>query len=172
MVNIHVRAEAEAVDQWIHALAIPLQDIDRLSLRPLKWLRYVTFTVVGARGNLFDAPDGNLVDYENVSIANIAENANYYFVPDGNAPHFQPFSTHSLLTRCYETGNCHFADPQGLNDRVTSSSLTERRNNFRRDVALRDGNRCVVTATEFIECQAAHIIPLRKGNEVLFRMLL
>ena len=97
MVNIHVRAEAEAVDRWIHALAIPLQDIDKLSLRPLKWLRYVTFTVVGARGNLFDAPDGNLVDYENVSLANIAENSNYYFVPDGNDPHLQPFSADKVL---------------------------------------------------------------------------
>jgi len=100
MVNIYVR-EAEAVDKWIHALTIPLQDIDRLSLRPLKWLRYVTFTVVGARGNFFDAPDGNLVDYENVSLANIAENSNYYFVPDGNDSHT---SNYSLLTRLRDRG--------------------------------------------------------------------
>lgn len=84
MVNIHTRKEG--VEEWVHALAIPPQDIHRLSLRPLKWLRFVTFTVVGGRGNLFDAPDGNLVDYENVSLDDIAESANYYFVPEGNAP--------------------------------------------------------------------------------------
>ena len=96
MVNVFVKAEA-AVGEWIHALAIPLEDIDRLALRPLKWLRFVTFTVVGARGHLFDAPDGDLVDYENVSLANIAENANYYFAPEGNAPHLDPSSTDKEL---------------------------------------------------------------------------
>jgi hypothetical protein len=96
MVNVFVKAEA-AVDEWIHTLAISLEDIDRLSLRPLKWLRFVTFTVVGARGHLFDAPDGNLVDYENVSLANIAENTNYYFAPEGDTPPLNPSSTDKAL---------------------------------------------------------------------------
>ena len=86
VINFYVKAENE----WIYALAIALEDINRLSLRPLKWLRFVVFTVVGARGDLFD--------YKNVPLANIAENDNYYFA-SGDTPH------------C-ETGNYHFADPQ------------------------------------------------------------
>ena len=75
MVNVYVKVD----NQWIHTLAIPLEDIDRLSLRPLKWLRFVVFTVVGARGHLFDAPDGSLVDYENVSLPYIAKECQLLF---------------------------------------------------------------------------------------------
>jgi len=83
MVNIHLR---KGDGQWIHALAIPLEDIGRLSLRPLKWLRYVTFTAVGAKGHLSDIPGGNVIDYENVSFADLGEDDNYYFTPEGNTP--------------------------------------------------------------------------------------
>ena len=93
MVNVYVKVD----NQWIHALVIPLEDIERLSLRPLKWLRFVVFTVVGAKGHLFDAPDGSLVDYENVSLANIAENDNYYFASEGDALHLQASSTDKTL---------------------------------------------------------------------------
>jgi len=78
MVNVHLR---KADGEWIHALAIPLQDIARLSLRPLKWLRFATFAAVGAKGALSEAPDGNVVDYENVLLNDLAED--YYFTPEG-----------------------------------------------------------------------------------------
>jgi len=80
MVNVHLR---KAEGEWIHALAIPVQDIARLSLRPLKWLRFATFAAVGARGALSEAPGGNIVDYENVLLNDLVED--YYFTPEGNA---------------------------------------------------------------------------------------
>jgi len=86
MVNVYVRKG----DEWIHALAIPLEDVRRLSLRPLKWLRFVTFTALGAKGHLSDTPGGNIVDYENVSLADLAEDGNYYFTPEGKLPPAPP----------------------------------------------------------------------------------
>jgi hypothetical protein len=74
--------------EWIHALAIPLQDIERLSLRPLKWLRFATFAAVGAKGDLTEAPGGDVVDYENILLNDLAED--YYFTPEGNAPTLPP----------------------------------------------------------------------------------
>ncbi|KAI0288753.1 hypothetical protein BC826DRAFT_1035982, partial [Russula brevipes] len=44
--------------------------------------------------------------------------------------------------------DCAFVDFGGLDDRSTSSTgLTLRRHNFRRDVIRRDGDACVVTRT-------------------------
>ena len=40
-------------------LVIPFNDIGRLSLRPLKWLRYVTFALCGVRGDLSETPGGD-----------------------------------------------------------------------------------------------------------------
>ncbi|KAH9036207.1 hypothetical protein EDB85DRAFT_1941824, partial [Lactarius pseudohatsudake] len=34
-------------------LSIPLDDVQRLSIRPFKWLRYVLYCICGARGNLY-----------------------------------------------------------------------------------------------------------------------
>ena len=61
----------------------------------------------------------------------------------------------------------------GLNDRVTSSSLARTTPQFPLMKFL-FVMAIVVWSPQpsFIECDAAHIIPLRKGNEVLFRMLL
>jgi len=60
------------------------------------------------------------------------------------------------------------ADLQGLNDHITSSSLTQRGADFREHISDRDGDHCVATAVEAEDCDAAHIIPLSKGDEVLF----
>ncbi|KAF8138962.1 hypothetical protein EV363DRAFT_1445730 [Boletus edulis] len=117
MVNIYMRNLSN--NQWIRGLEIPLEDIERLSSRPLKWLRFVAFAVLGAKGDLFDTPDGNIVHYETVSFADLAES--YYFFHD----------------RCY-----HLVDSSGLADYITSSVSTPRRSTFRRDVAQRDHNRC------------------------------
>ena len=82
MVNIHLQMTD---GQWVHALSIPCEDIERISaLHPLKWLRFVTFAAVGARGHLSPITDGNgAVDYE-IELTDLAED--YYFTPEGNAP--------------------------------------------------------------------------------------
>lgn len=81
MVNVHLwKADGE----WIHALAIPLQDIARLSVRPLKWLCFATFAAVGAKGTLSEAPGGDVANYENVLLNDLAED--YFFTPEGDSP--------------------------------------------------------------------------------------
>ncbi|KAI0291859.1 hypothetical protein BC826DRAFT_1186743 [Russula brevipes] len=135
-------------DIWICALAIPLEDIGRLSLRPLKWLRFVAFAVLGVKGHLYDSPGGNIVNYGHVSLADLADN--YYFSPEG----------------VY-----HLVDPHSLNDRTTTSVLTLRRFDFRGAVALRDGHLCAVTRDDAPFCDAAHVIPHSKGDEYIQRVI-
>jgi hypothetical protein len=60
------------------ALVIPYSDIRRLSLRHLKWLRYVTFALCGVRGDLCETPGGDPVDYNAIFIAR-----DYYYTPRG-----------------------------------------------------------------------------------------
>jgi hypothetical protein len=96
MVNIHLRID----DSQVLALSIPFSDIQRLSIRPLKWLRFVTFTVCGAHGNLSATPDGPAVDYDSIALDSpIAED--YYYTPQGDASWFSTCSCGSLLIhRC------------------------------------------------------------------------
>ena len=63
---------------------------------------------------------------------------------------------------------CVFVDHKGLNERLTSTQQTPRRTTFRRDVVRRDGFTCVVTHQDGKNCDAAHLIPRGKGNEVSF----
>ena len=53
-------------------LSVPNSDIERLSNRPLRWLRYVMFSICGARGDLFRTldPTDDPVDY-NTSLADL-----------------------------------------------------------------------------------------------------
>jgi hypothetical protein len=70
---------------------------------------------------------------------------------------------HSVST-CPE--NCAFVDHEGLHDRLTSTARTSRSNTFRADVIRRDGDACVVSGSEGACCDAAHLIPRSKGDEV------
>ena len=56
-------------------------------------------------------------------------------------------------------------DPEALVDRITSTANTMRRENFRRGIVARDGH-CLVTGELAEICQATHLIPFRKGDEV------
>jgi hypothetical protein len=69
------------------ALSIPLSEAQRLSRRPLKWLRYITFAVCGAQGDLCTNEEGNLVDYNLGSGVPLTED--YYYFPNGNIPSFK-----------------------------------------------------------------------------------
>jgi hypothetical protein len=84
MVNIYLPTDRGQV----LALSIPFSAIERLSVRPVKWLRFVTFAICGVRGHLSESamPNGTPVDYESISFDNIAEA--YYYVPEGNICRF------------------------------------------------------------------------------------
>jgi len=76
MVNIHLKFEGHHV----LALSIPLEDVKRLSLSPLKWLRYVAFAVCGTTGHLALTPDGPALDY---GITDLDDSDEYYYTPNG-----------------------------------------------------------------------------------------
>lgn len=84
MVSIYTKIR----NQWICVLEIPQEDIRRLSLKPLKWLRFVAFTVLGAKGHLHHDASGDhpitADEYEAVlEVTDLAEG--YHFIPEGNA---------------------------------------------------------------------------------------
>ena len=73
MVNVYLSIE----DRQVLALSIPFSDIERLSVRPVKWLRFVTFAICGVRGHLSATPNGPPVDYDSISLAGPIAEAYY-----------------------------------------------------------------------------------------------
>jgi hypothetical protein len=68
-------------------------------------------------------------------------------------------------------GEYNLVDHKVLNlDRMTSSEQTPRRSRFRDDVVERDGSSCHFTGVSEELCDAAHIVPRSKGDEVRSRL--
>ncbi|KAK0457770.1 uncharacterized protein EV420DRAFT_1687541 [Desarmillaria tabescens] len=99
IINLHLSTDGAPVQ----ALAVPAEDMRRLLYHPLKWLRYVSFAIFGAAGQLSLMANGPVIDNENTPLEKLV--TDYYYVP-----------------------NCelHLVDPHALNDRVSSSHQTER----------------------------------------------
>jgi hypothetical protein len=131
-------------------LSIPRSDIDRLAVFPFRWIRYVMFSICGVGGDLLTTLNGLPVDYNRTEFAD-TENT-YYYRPFGNP----------------SSGDCVFVDNEGLNDQLTSTVQTPRRSRFRADVIRRDGPACVVTHDSEQVCDAVHLIPRSKSDEVRF----
>ncbi|KAG8221067.1 hypothetical protein J3R82DRAFT_2582 [Butyriboletus roseoflavus] len=147
-VHIYLHSQLEGAstgttEHWIRALSIPREDIKRFTLYPLKWVRFATFTVCGAKGDLSATPGGEIVEYDNVSFE-ILEHK-YYYTPNDTY---------------------HLTDYQAFNDEITSSVATPRRTKFREDIRRRD-NSCVVTGEGPEYCDATHIIPNSKGSNYI-----
>lgn len=52
-------------EAWLSVLTIPINELSHFSIRPLKWLRYVGFTIYGREGVLlFTTEEGDEVDYD------------------------------------------------------------------------------------------------------------
>ena len=79
MVEIYLNFRQVSKDPF---LSFPNSDIERLSNRPLRWLRYVMFSICGARGDLFETLDatGDPVDYH-TSLVDLP--AAIYYKPSG-----------------------------------------------------------------------------------------
>jgi hypothetical protein len=71
------------VNIYLHVEDRQVSDIERLSVRPVKWLRFVTFAICGVRGHLSATPNGPPVDYDSISLAGPIAEA-YYYTPEGN----------------------------------------------------------------------------------------
>ena len=82
MVNVYLPID----NQQILALSIPLDDFERLSLCPIKWLQFLLFTICGVRRDLATTPNGPPVDDDTSTLSNMAEA--YYFIPQGNIHRF------------------------------------------------------------------------------------
>ena len=144
-------------------LSIPRRDIKRLAVSPFRWIRYVMFAICGSQGDLSITPNGPAVDYE---ITEIPNNQNtYYYQPSGKLSFCVGFCC--SVSRL-SPGVIAFVDYEGLNDRVTTSDGTSRRRDLREDVIRRDGLACVVTHEEEGICDAVHLIPHSKGDDVRF----
>lgn len=139
MVNIYLNVDRST----FLFLSIPDSDVQRLSIHPFKWLRFVTFSVCGARGCLSTTPDGPAINYDSASLNGITD---FYYKP---------------------LGNCIFVDYQGSNDQATSTVPTDCPNDFRDNVIARDGPACVVTRDPAQYCDAAHLISWCKGDQYI-----
>jgi hypothetical protein len=90
MVEIHIKVSGI----YIPFIAIPSDDIQRLSTRPFRWIKYIMFSICGARGHLSVTPDGPPVDYE----ALVTANNTYYYESSGKLKSFLLYNVRSLLT--------------------------------------------------------------------------
>jgi hypothetical protein len=159
MVNIHLNVDGPP----LLFLTIPNDDVRRLSICPYKWIRYVLFSICGARGDLSTAPNGQPVDYDSTSLA---DDIDLYYNPSGKVISlYLQAVAHLVILVSLE--RCLFVDYQGLNDNVTSSDRTPRSDTFRDNIIARDGV-CIVTRNAVRICDAAHLVPMSKGNAVRF----
>ncbi|KAH8988298.1 hypothetical protein EDB86DRAFT_2051219 [Lactarius hatsudake] len=143
MVEIYLNVDGSQLS----FLSIPPDDVRRLSIRPFKWLRYALYCICGARGGLSASQGGPPVDYDSTKLA---DDVIYFYEP---------------------SRQCIFVDYECLNDSMTSTDQTSRRDNFRRKILARDGSFCVVTRDVEGSCDAAHIIPRSKGDEYILKVV-
>ncbi|KAI0289867.1 hypothetical protein BC826DRAFT_1106805 [Russula brevipes] len=135
----------------IPILSIPRSDVERLAAFPFRWLRYVMFTICGARGDICTV-NGPVtpVDYDETEIAD-----------DTNTYHYLLFPLEA----------CAFIDSEGLNGRMTATVGTAGLHRFRENIIQRDGPACVVSHMRKEVCDAVHLIPRSKGDEYIARVI-
>ena len=137
--------------EWEKCLTFPVSELNnlRFSLKPYKWIRFATGIVMGAHGELCierDSPHPVPIEYDSgLSAVSIDL---YYHTSDQEKRRMFPIDP-----KLADIGT------------VTSSRTSTRRVNFRAVVQSRDRG-CVVTGHPPKFCDAAHLIPHRKGSTV------
>jgi hypothetical protein len=129
-------------------LTVPVADASRYSTKPLKWIQYIMAAVAGCEGDLVIYTEDENNHKEQTLPLNLEDAApqhrNLRFIPGG------PIS---------------FIDVDGLNHLKSSQVTTSSRAGFRNDIVERDGS-CVITGFREHFCDACHLIPHSKGDEV------
>jgi hypothetical protein len=74
IVELHMPIDGE----YQPTLSIPVETCQRFSVHPLRWLRYIGFTIYGTEGHIFRSPAGPVVRYSEVDI----QAGVYYYIPD------------------------------------------------------------------------------------------
>ena len=76
--NVQLWLYSNQIDIDIPALSIPLTECGRYAIKPLKWLRYIGYSIYGAKGYLSTSKGGeDIGDYE----ADVEPRA-YYFTSE------------------------------------------------------------------------------------------
>ena len=145
-------------DRQVLALSNPFGDIERLSIHPVKWLRYVIFAICGVRGDLSTTPNGPPVDYDSISLI-FPKLTTILLRVISTDPIFVAYRKY-LDLRPYRGLSSH-----RLHDQFTSEQ-TLHSSHFRSDVMVCDGPACVFTWTRGETCDAAHLLAKSKGDEV------
>ena len=133
---------------WTHSLTFLLNRL-QFTPKPYKWIRYATGVVVGAQGDLSFSPDSphDVVEYDHDLPSESADL--YYHTSDAEKQRMFP------------------VDPDMGRTTITSSDATSRMPYFHSGVVERDGA-CVLTGIESY-CDAVHLLPHSKGDEVCYR---
>ena len=124
----------------------------RYSTRPYKWMRFVTVIIIGAIDVLSpecgDSPCPQSCDYDLSGDLPEQSLDLYYHTSDEEKKQMVPI------------------DPDFVRENISVTHPSLCAPNFRRNVSARDGARCVLTEKHSDICDAAHIVPVGKGDEV------
>lgn len=152
------------------ALTIPITTCLRFSVFPLTWLCYLGFTICGREGHISDSPDGSEITYRPTGPPDneppVIQPGVYYYVAKGESYFNIPF--HSFSSPMLDPLWLHadMMDDRASFDRSSFETATTSHSiHFRRDIINRDTS-CVMTGETAGNCQACHIIPHSKGDEV------
>jgi hypothetical protein len=66
--------------QWTSVITVPTNQLYDYSHKPLKWLRFVVYTIYGRQGNLHETINGTEVDY-NADVVSLK--GRYYYSQNG-----------------------------------------------------------------------------------------
>ena len=128
-------------------LEIPILIVSRLCLKPLKYLSFLGWCVLGALGELVDH-EGNRVELDAGTLPD--QSVYEYKTPDPSNVPARVVQLDFIKSRSASV--------------VSPSGLTPRRAGFRDEVMARDGQWCVWTGAD--KGNAMHILPHRLGDDV------
>jgi len=156
---------ADNVEVWLEldntqhrALSIPMDTCMQFAISPLAWLSYLGFTICGSEGHIANTPYGEQLEYHPVGVQ--VHPGIYYYIAGGES-FCGILGPHSPLIL-----DPRWLDIEMMDDRASyASGRTSRRADFRQDIINRDGT-CVMTGTPPENCQACHIVPHSKGDQV------
>jgi len=75
--TVQLWLKIDSDSDWFSALIIPIDEFINFTLRPLKWLRFLGFTIFG-QGVLYISPNGPEVDDYMLGLESLQDNYYYY----------------------------------------------------------------------------------------------
>ncbi|TFK46381.1 hypothetical protein OE88DRAFT_1667712 [Heliocybe sulcata] len=145
LVSLRLGREANAV-----SLDIPIDIVTRLCVRPMKYLKYLGWSILDIPGELHSVSEGLVVE----DSAQLIPGATYIYDVDNLA-------------------NAKPVNFKVANKRTESRTQTSQRDNFRETLSERDRGCCIFTAVSpTAGTRAVHIIPFARGEKWLQEILM